>query len=593
MTTTNMKIRMIIGLCVVAFATGNAQTLKPGSYLHFNVGAGAHDLSYDLLNGTNTVGKPGLTINGAYSYFFSKHWGLQTGIGAQTISGLSTLNYMSSTPSVDESGSFDLRTYYTNWKEKQQTILADVPMLLQFRAKVGEKLGLIASVGGKMALPVYTKYASVGNGSIETRGYFPQVNGELSNVPEHGFMKITTVPEGKFSFNPSVMGVADLGGLIRLTEKTDLYIGGYLNYGLNNILKPDVKEVYQAGLYNGVFASNQVSEVIPVTLGVKVGFYFSTRKKDTDGDGVSDRKDKCPDTPVEAYGKINEYGCPLDTDGDGVPDYLDKCPDTPVEAYGKIDASGCPLDTDGDGVPDYLDKCPDTPVEAYGKIDSSGCPLDTDGDGVPDYLDKCPGTPKEAYGKIDANGCPLDTDGDGVPDYLDKCPNTPKEAYGKIDANGCPLDTDGDGVLDYLDKCPTVPGLATNKGCPEVKKEVKTLFKKALQGIQFENNKYVIRPISFKLLNDIAKVLIDNPSYLIEIQGHTDDVGSEESNLVLSDRRANAVRTYLVAKGVDANRLISHGYGEAVPVADNKTAKGRAQNRRVEFIVSFEITEFK
>ncbi len=121
---------------------------------------------------------------------------------------------------------------------------------------------------------------------------------------------------------------------------------------------------------------------------------------------------------------------PLDSDGDGVPDNLDKCPDTPKGV--KVDASGCPLDTDGDGVPDYLDKCPGTPAGV--KVDASGCPLDTDGDGVPDYLDKCPGTP--AGVKVDSVGCPLDTDGDGVPDYLDKCPDTPKNAA--VDKNGCP-----------------------------------------------------------------------------------------------------------------------------------------------------------
>ncbi len=593
MITTKMRIKMIIGLCLVAFATRQAQAQEPGSYLHFNVGAGLHDLSYDLLNGTKEAAKPGYTINGAYSFFFSRHWGLQTGIGAQTISGLSTLNYMTSTPSVDESGPFDLRTYYTGWQEKQDAILAHVPLLLQYRTKIGENFGLIASVGGNVSLPVYSVYKSGGNGSIETRGYFPQVNGELSNVPQHGFMTVTSVPQGDLSLKTAYMGVADLGGLIRLTEKADLYIGGYVNYGLNNILNPDVKEVYQGGVYNGVFASNQVSTVTPVSYGVKIGLYLSMRKKDTDGDGVPDRKDKCPGTPVEAYGKINKFGCPLDTDGDGVPDYKDKCSNTPREAFGKIDATGCPLDTDGDGIPDYLDRCPDTPMEAFGKIDTVGCPLDTDGDGVPDYLDKCPNTPKEAFGKIDAAGCPLDTDGDGVSDYLDKCPNTPKEAFGKVDAAGCPLDTDGDGIFDYQDKCPNIAGVASNNGCPEVKKEVRTLFKKAMQGIQFENGKYVIRPTSFKILNDIATALLENPSYLIEVQGHTDNVGSDESNLILSEKRAEAVKIYLIAKGVDSNRLISHGYGEVVPIADNNTTAGRTLNRRVEFIVSFEKVEFE
>jgi len=237
-------------------------------------------------------------------------------------------------------------------------------------------------------------------------------------------------------------------------------------------------------------------------------------------------------------------------------------------------------------VPDYLDKCPNTPLNA--KVDTVGCPLDSDGDGVPDYRDKCPNTPKEAYGHIDENGCPLDADGDGVPDYLDKCPNTPKAAIGFVDKNGCLLDTDGDGVPDYLDKCPKVAGPASNHGCPEVKKEVKALFKKALQGIQFESGKYIIKPVSFNLLNQIAVMLIANPTYIIEVQGHTDNVGSPESNLILSGKRAEAVKNYLINAGVDAKRLTSHGYGDTVPVSTNTTSAGKKLNRRVEFVVTFE-----
>lgn len=341
---------------------------------------------------------------------------------------------------------------------------------------------------------------------------------------------------------------------------------------------------------------------------------------DSDGDGVPDYLDKCPGTPPEAYSRINQDGCPIDSDGDGVADYLDQCPDTPAEAFGhidlhgcpldtdadgifdykdkcantpagvKVDSVGCPLDTDGDGVADYLDKCPDTPVAARTMVDSVGCPLDKDLDGVPDYLDLCPNTPAEARAYVDKNGCTLDTDGDGVADYLDKCPDTPLEARGAVDEKGCPRDTDGDGVLDYQDNCPKIPGTVSNKGCPEIKKEIKKLFQRALQGIQFETGKYVIKPVSFVILDQIAKVLIENPTYLIEVQGHTDNVGKPEANLTLSDNRANAVKEYLIKKGVAAARMTSHGYGDTKPVASNKTTKGKALNRRVEFVVSFEET---
>ena len=334
------------------------------------------------------------------------------------------------------------------------------------------------------------------------------------------------------------------------------------------------------------------------------------KAKDTDKDGVSDKYDKCPNTPIDV--KVDKFGCPIDTDGDGVPDYLDKCSDTPagveVDASGcvldsdgdgvanyldkcpntpagvKVDAAGCAIDTDGDGVPDYLDKCPNTPTGV--RVDSTGCALDSDGDGVPDNLDKCPNSQKGA--KVDANGCEKDTDGDGVADYMDKCPGTPAAAYGKVDINGCPLDTDGDGIPDYQDNCPKIAGVASNNGCPEVKKEVKTLFQKALQGIQFETGKADIKPISFPLLNQIANALILNPDYLIEVQGHTDNVGGSDYNINLSNDRAASVRLYLVDKGVTQDRITSKGYGYNKPVASNKTKAGKAMNRRVEFVVTFE-----
>ena len=338
---------------------------------------------------------------------------------------------------------------------------------------------------------------------------------------------------------------------------------------------------------------------------------------DTDGDGVPDYLDNCPNTPKEAYGKVDTYGCPLDTDGDNVPDYLDKCPDTPaaskalVDSVGcsldtdkdgifdyldkcpntpvgiEVDSVGCPSDKDGDGVADYLDLCPETPVLARGMVNKSGCPLDTDGDGVEDYLDLCPHTPAEARGFVDKNGCLLDSDDDGVPNYLDKCSNTPLEARGKLDENGCPRDTDGDSIPDYLDNCPTIPGVASNKGCPEIKKEVKILFLKALQGIQFEVGKTVIKKTSFAILNQIAKVLIENPTYLVDVRGHTDNVGKPATNLIMSDKRASAVRDYLIGKGVNGDRITSHGFGDTQPVASNKTKAGKAKNRRVEFVVTF------
>lgn len=181
------------------------------------------------------------------------------------------------------------------------------------------------------------------------------------------------------------------------------------------------------------------------------------KNQDSDGDGVNDKDDKCPNTPSAAT--VDANGCVLDTDKDSIPDYLDKCPNT--QAGSVVDSTGCPMDSDKDGVADGVDKCENTPEGA--SVDSTGCPIDTDKDGIPNGQDKCPNT-KEGV-KVDETGCPVDSDKDGVYDSEDKCANTPEGT--EVDATGCPLDSDKDGIPNGQDKCPNTPaGVAVDStGC--------------------------------------------------------------------------------------------------------------------------------
>ena len=231
-------------------------------------------------------------------------------------------------------------------------------------------------------------------------------------------------------------------------------------------------------------------------------------------------------------------------------------------------------DTDGDGIFDNVDKCPT--VAGLAKYD--GCPIpDTDKDGINDEQDKCPTVP----GLAKYQGCPIpDTDKDGINDEEDKCPTVP----GLAKYQGCPPpDRDGDGVIDEEDKCPDVAGPASNGGCPVLDN---TTFDAKL--VQFNTGTAVLTAAAMKELNDGA-ALLNDPKYSmlkVAIEGHTDNQGKAADNQKLSEKRAAAVKAYLVKKGVAADRLSTSGFGQTVPVADNKTAAGRASNRRVEFKVS-------
>ncbi|KYF58348.1 hypothetical protein BE08_26275, partial [Sorangium cellulosum] len=330
------------------------------------------------------------------------------------------------------------------------------------------------------------------------------------------------------------------------------------------------------------------------------GILFVHEPGDEDGDGVRDGADRCPAQPEDRDGIADEDGCPEDdADADGVPDPSDRCPLKAEVVNGLDDKDGCPdvlPDRDKDGVGDAQDRCPDQ----AGRVltpEHRGCP-DTDEDGVPDPVDRCPDADEDTDGFEDEDGCPdPDNDRDGILDQQDECVDQPEVKNGFKDEDGCPdeqPDADGDGIPDARDRCPTQPenlnGVEDMDGCPDRGPSLVQVGDERieiLQRVEFALNSDKIQGArSFAVLDAVVSALKLHPEiFKVEVAGHTDDAGPADMNRTLSQKRAEAVVTYLTSKGIDASQLVARGYGPDRPIEDNKSALGRQKNRRVEFVI--------
>jgi outer membrane protein OmpA-like peptidoglycan-associated protein len=340
--------------------------------------------------------------------------------------------------------------------------------------------------------------------------------------------------------------------------------------------------------------SNQPAPLPPVkfsNVGINLGLSYMLGSKpvpDSDGDGILDNRDRCPDTPAGA--QVDGRGCPRDSDGDGVPDGVDRCPNTVTGA--SVDASGCTHDTDGDNIPDGLDRCPGTPPGVL--VDPHGCPKDSDGDGIPDGHDRCSDTPRGAT--VDALGCPGDEDGDGVLDGLDQCPRSPtgvtvntagcapNQAPGKAapsnpSASPSPAPTPSRPPAEAQAQPAQPPRQAQPRAAPSAGGPV---VAGVLPEVSFEPGTARLQTSSYQALDSVATLLLADKSLRIEIGAHTDRTGSPADNLRLSSLQAEAVRDYLVVKGVPYQQLLARGYGSSVPLTPDTTPRGQAANRRVE-----------
>ena len=397
---------------------------------------------------------------------------------------------------------------------------------------------------------------------------------------------------------PVTVTDADTNAVTTLARDNALVFGNQLDYavGAGIDLIPSrlqvVLEVFGAvGLADGAERANPLEALGALRLFLLGNSFLTVGAATGPLDNLGD-----PD--VRPFAGIVFEPTRRDRDGDGIPDDIDNCPDEPEDKDGFEDADGCPdPDNDNDGIPDLYDQCPDEPEDRNGFEDDDGCPdarRDRDRDGIIDSEDRCPDQPEDKDGFMDDDGCPdPDNDQDGILDRDDKCPNEPEDHDGFEDGDGCPdPDNDNDGIPDSRDRCPNEAenfnGVEDEDGCPEERRVVISGGKlRILDKVYFETNRDVIKRESYDILNQVADTLRENPQIkLIEVQGHTDSRGNDAYNLDLSNRRAAAVRRYLIENGrIAGDRLVSKGYGETMPIEEGESDAALANNRRVEFVI--------
>ena len=426
---------------------------------------------------------------------------------------------------------------------------------------------------------VDTKVSAVGNDSPK----WIQLANAKENwniLPSVSYLNVSRYVGDGFSFGltGSVNKIDKWVSRVPGTESTDLVSnpGDLSYYGIDATVKYSFMELLKSkwldpsahigGGYTffGDASAGTVNGGLGLTFWFteNVGLQFqSTYKHSFDDNRVADLD---VPTHIQHFAGLTFKFGGKDTDGDGIYDKDDACP----EVAGLPEFKGCP-DTDKDGIQDSADACP----EVAGLAEFNGCP-DTDGDGIIDSEDEC----VDVKGTKIMKGCP-DADGDGVADKDDECPTV----KGAKENKGCPWpDTDGDGVADKDDKCPTVKGTVANNGCPEVSDEAMKKLNDYGKTILFNSGKSSFQKQTYPVLQAMSAILKEYPTAKFSLEGHTDSDGKDAMNQKLSEDRAAAVKNYLIEQGIEASRLSSKGFGESAPVDSNKTAKGKANNRRVE-----------
>jgi len=543
-----MKKQIVIGLSLLLF--GFVQAQQTENYIHFNLGGGSQSFRYNLINGT-AKGQLGYTLDVGYSHFFNPEWGLSLGLGAHSLSSLSTLNYQSVTPNqVDVVGdSYEFRANYKNWQEKQQGVFLDIPLAVQYRHFLSGKFGLLASAGAKISIPVRASYKTVG-GEIVTTGYYSKWNALLHDLPRYGFSTYTASYTGNLSLLPVYVGIVDFGGLYKLSPKVDVYLGGYLNYGLNSIITRGSKLVYEPdGTYNSFFGSDQIKKVIPIAFGIKAGLYWK----------VKERK--------SAIRLDNEFTRAVsqapDTKSPNSKGLYTKMPDIiPVSKLNnKQDIKSDTTQLDNEFTRD-VSQAPDTK-----KLNSKG--LDTK------MLDIIPVSKLNNKQDIKSDTTQLDNelarDVYQTPDT--KSPNS-KGLYTKmsdiIPVNK--LNNKQDVKSDTAQLAVQVSDVVEQANRIARSLNLKFDFNTTIHDFFVELPK----------INALAELLKANPGLNLLIMGHTCDIGTQATNMELGLKRALFVKQLLIKRGVPTAQMKAASKGLYDPLVPNTSEANRAKNRRVE-----------
>lgn len=534
-----MKKQIILVVTLLIY--GALQAQETGNYLNFSVGGGIHNLSYSLPNGIGTQkGQLGYTINAGYSYFFTPQWGLHTGLGFQSFNSLSTLNYLSSTPDIDTDGkSYTFKENYKNWQERQQALFVDIPLTIQFKLPLSKKMGLLTSVGGNISFPVNSGFKTTG-GELVTTGFYPQYNAELSDLPQHGFSTMTKTFTGNQSIKTAYMAIADLGGLYKLNEKLDLYGGAYINYGLNNILNPDTKLVYQPaqpnGIYNGVFASGLTTNVVPISIGLKVGVYwhFGDKKSTLDFVKPEDAKIEEPAIPLKAVEPVQ----PVEA----------VAPVAPVETVPAVEA-----------VPVVV---PVPAVEPAQTVQSA--------ETAPIVL------PAEPVKPVVAVQEPVQT----IQPAQAVQPVIPVPETVVVEPAPKVVEAPKEIVVEHPVTLPATTETVQNEDAFEQAQKIAESM-----NLLFGFNSYQIRHAKNDKIKELSQILKANSYIHVRFVGHTCNIGTHEINIIFGMKRAESVQQKFIEQGVSQSQLSVESKAYDQPLVPNTSKSNRAKNRRVEIKV--------